>query len=72
MTWTIHIAKQAEKQLAKAPAKSRRLLLAALAAEPSKPVVAPNAPREAPSAAAQNWRGSTSRLINEAYKRNDV
>jgi mRNA-degrading endonuclease RelE of RelBE toxin-antitoxin system len=31
MTWTIHIAKRAEKQLAKAPAKSRRLLLAALA-----------------------------------------
>ena len=30
MTWTIHIAKQAEKQLAKFPAKSRRLLLAAL------------------------------------------
>jgi mRNA-degrading endonuclease RelE of RelBE toxin-antitoxin system len=30
MTWTIHIAKRAEKQLAKAPAKSRRLLLAAL------------------------------------------
>lgn len=31
MTWTIHVAKQAEKQLAKVPAKSRRLLLAALA-----------------------------------------
>jgi mRNA-degrading endonuclease RelE of RelBE toxin-antitoxin system len=30
MTWTIHIAKRAEKQLARAPAKSRRLLLAAL------------------------------------------
>jgi mRNA-degrading endonuclease RelE of RelBE toxin-antitoxin system len=30
MTWTIHIAKRAEKQIAKAPAKSRRLLLAAL------------------------------------------
>jgi mRNA-degrading endonuclease RelE of RelBE toxin-antitoxin system len=30
MTWTIHIAKRAEKQLAKAPAKSKRLLLAAL------------------------------------------
>jgi len=30
MTWTIHIAKQAEKQLAKAPAKSQRLLVAAL------------------------------------------
>ena len=30
MTWTIHIAKRAEKQLAKAAAKSRRLLMAAL------------------------------------------
>lgn len=30
MTWTLHVAKGAEKQLAKAPAKSRRLLLAAL------------------------------------------
>jgi len=30
MTWTIHIARRAERQLAKAPAKSRRLLLAAL------------------------------------------
>jgi mRNA-degrading endonuclease RelE of RelBE toxin-antitoxin system len=30
MTWTIHIAKRAEKQIAKAPAKSRGLLLAAL------------------------------------------
>jgi hypothetical protein len=30
MTWTIHIAERAEKQIAKAPAKSRRLLLAAL------------------------------------------
>ena len=30
MTWTIHIAKRAEKQIVKAPAKSRRLLLAAL------------------------------------------
>jgi len=30
MTWTVNIAKRAEKQLAKAPAKSRRLLLAAL------------------------------------------
>jgi mRNA-degrading endonuclease RelE of RelBE toxin-antitoxin system len=30
MTWTIHIAKRAEKQLARSPAKSRRLLLAAL------------------------------------------
>jgi mRNA-degrading endonuclease RelE of RelBE toxin-antitoxin system len=30
MTWTLHVAKQAEKQLAKVPAKSRRLLLAAL------------------------------------------
>jgi mRNA-degrading endonuclease RelE of RelBE toxin-antitoxin system len=30
MTWTIHIAKRAEKQLAKTPAKIRRLLLAAL------------------------------------------
>ena len=30
MTWTIHVARRAEKQLAKAPAKSRRLLLAAL------------------------------------------
>jgi len=30
MTWTIHIARRAEKQLARAPAKSRRLLLAAL------------------------------------------
>lgn len=30
MTWTIHIAKRAEKQLAKLPAKSRRLLVAAL------------------------------------------
>jgi mRNA-degrading endonuclease RelE of RelBE toxin-antitoxin system len=30
MTWTIHLAKRAEKQLAKIPAKSKRLLLAAL------------------------------------------
>lgn len=30
MTWTIHIANRAEKQLVRAPAKSRRLLLAAL------------------------------------------
>jgi mRNA-degrading endonuclease RelE of RelBE toxin-antitoxin system len=30
MTWTIHVAKRAEKQLARSPAKSRRLLLAAL------------------------------------------
>ena len=30
MTWTIQIAKRAEKQLAKTPAKSRGLLLAAL------------------------------------------
>lgn len=30
MTWTIHIAKRAEKQLSSIPAKSRRLLLAAL------------------------------------------
>jgi mRNA-degrading endonuclease RelE of RelBE toxin-antitoxin system len=30
MAWTIHIAKRAEKQLAKAPAKSRRLLVAAV------------------------------------------
>ncbi len=30
MTWTIHIAKRAERQLARSPAKSRRLLLAAL------------------------------------------
>jgi mRNA-degrading endonuclease RelE of RelBE toxin-antitoxin system len=30
MTWTINLAKRAEKQLAKAPVKSRRLLLAAL------------------------------------------
>lgn len=30
MTWTIHIAKPAQKQLARTPAKSRRLLLAAL------------------------------------------
>ena len=30
MTWTILIAKRVEKQLAKAPAKSRRLLLPAL------------------------------------------
>lgn len=29
-TWTVHIAKRAEKGLAKAPAKSRRLLLDAL------------------------------------------
>ena len=31
MAWTINIARQAEKQLAKAPVKSQRLLLAALA-----------------------------------------
>jgi len=30
VTWTIRIAKRAERQLAKAPAKSRRLLVAAL------------------------------------------
>jgi len=30
VTWTIHIAKRAEKELAKIPAKSRRLLLGAL------------------------------------------
>ncbi len=30
MTWTLNIAKRAEKQLAKAPAKSRRLLIAAM------------------------------------------
>ena len=30
MTWTIHIARRAERQLAKAPAKSRGLLLAPL------------------------------------------
>jgi mRNA-degrading endonuclease RelE of RelBE toxin-antitoxin system len=30
MIWTLHIAKRAEKTLAKVPAKSRRLLLAAL------------------------------------------
>ncbi len=30
MTWTLNLAKRAEKQLAKAPARSRRLLLAAL------------------------------------------
>ena len=30
MTWTVRVAKRAEKQLAKVPVKSRRLLLAAL------------------------------------------
>lgn len=30
MTWTINLAKRVEKQLAKVPVKSRRLLLAAL------------------------------------------
>ncbi len=30
MTWTLNLAKRAERQLVKAPAKSRRLLLAAL------------------------------------------
>lgn len=31
MNWTIHVAKPAQKALAKAPAKSQRLLRAALA-----------------------------------------
>jgi len=31
MTWTLRVAKRAEKTLAKAPAKSQRLLLATLA-----------------------------------------
>ena len=39
MTWTIHIAKRAEKQLAKAPAKSRRLLQAALAEMQQNPFI---------------------------------
>jgi mRNA-degrading endonuclease RelE of RelBE toxin-antitoxin system len=30
MTWTIHIAKGAQKRLANAPVKSRRLILSAL------------------------------------------
>jgi len=30
MTWTIHIAKRAQKEIAKAPAKSQRLLRNAL------------------------------------------
>lgn len=30
MRWTLHVAKRAQKTLAKVPAKSRRLILAAL------------------------------------------
>lgn len=30
MTWTVHVAKPAQKELGKAPAKSQRLLRAAL------------------------------------------
>ncbi len=37
MTWTIHIAKRSEKQLARAPAKSRRLLLATSAEKQHNP-----------------------------------